>query len=182
MIYEEKTLTLKNGQSCTLRSATGDDAQEMIDFIRLVSGETAFMTRYEDEVTMTVHEEMEFLAARLRSPKEIMISAYIDGRLAANAGIDGLPQRDRLKHRTEMGISVLKEFWGLGLGSVLMEAIIDSASAAGYEQLELEVVTENERAIALYKKFGFELYGTRENTFKYRDGTCSACHLMLKRL
>ena len=51
-----------------------------------------------------------------------------------------------------------------------------------YEQLELEVVAENERAIALYNKFGFELYGTRENTFKYRDGLSRACHLMLKKL
>ena len=182
MKYEEKTLTLKNGQSCTLRIASSDDAQEMIDFIRQVSGETVFMTRYEDEVTMTIAEEKEFLAARLNSPKEIMISAYIDGRLAANAGIDGLPQRDRLKHRAEMGISVLKEFWGLGLGSVLMEALIEAAKEAGYEQLELEVVAENVRAIALYRKLGFELYGTRENTFKYRDGTSCTCHLMLKRL
>ncbi len=182
MKYDEKLITLKNGQLCTVRSATGDDAQEMIDFIKRVSGETLFMTRYEDEVTMTVQEETGFLGARLESPKEIMISAYVDGKLAGNAGIESLPARDRLKHRAEMGISVLKEFWGLGLGSILMEAIIDSARAAGYEQLELEVVTENERAIALYKKFGFELYGTRENTFKFRDGTKSACHLMLKKL
>ena len=182
MIYTEKTILLKNGQLCTLRSADGGDAQEMLDFIRQVSGETAFLTRYEDEVTMTVNDEAEFLASRLVSPREIMISAYIDGKLAANAGIDSLPPRDRLRHRAEMGISVLKEFWGLGLGSILMEAIIESAKAAGYEQLELEVVAENERGLTLYRKFGFELYGTRENTFKYRDGTSSACHLMLKKL
>ena len=48
----------------------------------------------------------------------------------------------------------------------------------GYEQLELEVVSSNERGIALYKKLGFEAYGLRKKSFKYRDGHYEDEYLM----
>ena len=67
-----------------------------------------------------------------------------------------------------MGISVLKEFWGLGLGKALMNACIQSAKKAGYKQLELNVVAENERAVALYKSFGFVEFGRNPKGFNSR--------------
>lgn len=63
-----------------------------------------------------------------------------------------------------------------------MSAVIESAKIAGYEQLELEVVADNKRGIALYQKFGFQIYGTREKSFRYRDGSYAAEHLMLLKL
>lgn len=41
----------------------------------------------------------------------------------------------------------------------------------GYEQIELGVFSDNEKAIALYKKFGFEVWGNVKNAFKLKDGT-----------
>ena len=182
MIYTDKLITLKNGQTCLLKSPTAEDAEEMLIYLKQTSGETDFMARYEDEITLTVDAEKEILSAILNDPERIMISAYIDGALAANCGFSRIAPFERARHRAEFGISIVKQYWGLGIGSLLLAALIDSAKSSGYEQLELEVVAENERAITLYKKFGFELYGTRENTFKYRDGCTCACHLMLKRL
>ena len=49
----------------------------------------------------------------------------------------------------------------------------------GLEMIELEVVCENKRAIALYEKHGFRIYGTRPHSFKYRDGSYADEHLML---
>ncbi len=182
MQLDTKEITLKNGQHCIFRSPTGEDAEALLNYLKQTSGETAFMARYEDEITLTVDAEKEILTAILCDPERIMISAYIDGKLIANCGFSRIAPFERAKHRADFGMSIIKEFWNMGIGSVLLSALIDSAKAAGYEQLELEVVAENDRAIALYKKFGFELYGTRENTFKYRDGCSRACHLMLKRL
>ena len=51
----------------------------------------------------------------------------------------------------EMCIRDRKEYWGLGIGSLLLSAIISGAREMNYEQIELEVVCENEKAIALYK-------------------------------
>ena len=62
----------------------------------------------------------------------------------------------------------MKEYWGLGIGKALMEACIECAKDAGYTQLELNAVEENERALALYKKMGFVEYGRNPRGFNSR--------------
>ena len=91
-----------------------------------------------------------------------------DGRVVATAGVDAVGTRDKLRHRAEFGVSVLRAYWGLGLGRALTEACIQCAKEAGYEQLELTVVAENERAIALYRKAGFVEFGRNPRGFRSR--------------
>ena len=74
----------------------------------------------------------------------------------------------KVRHRAELGISVAKEFWGLGIGRALMDACIECARQAGYVQLELDVVSENSRAISMYEKAGFEEYGRNPKGFNSR--------------
>ncbi|HEX3027207.1 MAG TPA: GNAT family N-acetyltransferase, partial [Clostridia bacterium] len=114
--------------------------------------------------------------------KSLMIAAFVGGRLAANCGINCAAPYKKYQHRAEFGIAVLEEFWGNGIASALLTEIIAAARAMGYEQMELEVVTENTKAIALYKRFGFEIFGTRERSFKYLDGSFASEHLMLLKL
>ena len=52
----------------------------------------------------------------------------------------------------------------------------------GFEQAELEVVADNERAIGLYRDMGFEIYGTFSNNMKYKDGSYADSYWMMKRL
>ena len=75
-----------------------------------------------------------------------------------------------VRHRAEFGISVLRDYWGLGIGRALMRACIQCARNAGCLQLELDVVTENERAVALYKSEGFVEYGRNPRGFRSRRG------------
>lgn len=74
-----------------------------------------------------------------------------------------------MAHRAEFGISILKEYWGLGIGRALMEACIHCAKTAGYAQLELEVVAENARAIFMYQTAGFVEYGRNPKGFRSRN-------------
>ena len=53
----------------------------------------------------------------------------------------------------------IKEYWGLGIGKAMMKACVQCAQNAGYQQLELEVVAENQRAENMYKSIGFVEYG-----------------------
>ena len=62
----------------------------------------------------------------------------------------------------------MKDYWGLGIGRALTEACIECAKAAGYAQLELSVVAENERAVALYESVGFVEFGRNPMGFKSR--------------
>jgi putative acetyltransferase len=69
-----------------------------------------------------------------------------------------------------LGISVLPEAQGYGVGSALMAALCDYADRwAGALRIELGVYTDNARAIGLYKKFGFEIEGTMRG-YAMRDG------------
>ena len=63
-----------------------------------------------------------------------------------------------------------------------MEAVLDAARRVGYEQAELEAVSGNVRAIALYESLGFETYGTLPRNMKYKDGSYADNVWMMKRL
>ena len=69
-----------------------------------------------------------------------------------------------------------------------MSGGVDSATAAimakeaGYEQAELEVISDNQRAIALYRSLGFEKYGTFPDNVRYSDGTYADADWMMKKL
>ena len=123
---------------------------------------------YPDENSFNAQQEAEFLKNKTESPNEIEIVALVDGVVAGTAGIEAVGAKYKLKHRAELGIAILKEYWGLGLGKALMEACIECAKEAGYTQLELNVVAENERAVVLYRKMGFVEYGRNPRGFNSR--------------
>lgn len=65
---------------------------------------------------------------------------------------------------------------------LLVVALISAAGEYGFEQLELEVVTENRRAISLYQKMGFRICGTLPDNMKYKDGTYADVYWMMRKL
>lgn len=72
-----------------------------------------------------------------------------------------------MKHRGELGISVIKAEWGQGIGSMLLQSVIDFAkNTAHADIISLEVRSDNTRAISLYKKYGFEKIGQFKGFFK----------------
>ena len=62
----------------------------------------------------------------------------------------------------------------------MMERLIAHARQASFEQIELEVVSANRRAISLYVKYGFKVYGTRPHGLKYADGSYADDYMMQK--
>lgn len=182
MRIEEQIYTLKNGCSCTLRSPEPMDAAQMLEYMLLIAGETNNISRYPDEYAYTVEEEAEQLQAVLNSPLSAMASAFIEGRLIGNVSIAPVSPYTRAAHRAGLGIAIAKEFWGLGLGTILMDAAMDAAWDMGFEQVELDVVATNETAIQLYKKFEFEEFGLHPRAQRYRDGSYADLLLMQRTL
>jgi RimJ/RimL family protein N-acetyltransferase len=74
---------------------------------------------------------------------------------------DVLPNRSRViySHCGTLGIGLLPEFRGKGIGRELMRRTIDAAFAFGLTRIELTVRERNANAIALYKSLGFEVEG-----------------------
>lgn len=163
-----KTIVLRNGKECCLRNATERDGQDVLDNFNLTHMQTDYLLSYPDENSFDVTQESQFLKERSESENEIEIIAMADNVVAGTAGIEAVGSKYKVQHRAELGISVVKEFWGLGIGRALMDACIECARDAGYVQLELNVVTENIRAISMYERTGFTEYGRNPKGFNSR--------------
>ena len=164
----QKIICLKDGRSCVLRNGTQQDAQALLDVFLLTHAQTDYLLTYPDETNMTVGQEAEYLKKKTESPDEIEILAVVDGVVTGSAGIGRVGTMDKIKHRAEFGIGVDKTYWGLGIGRALTEAGIECARAAGYLQVELEVVADNKNAAGLYRSLGFVEYGRNPKGFRSR--------------
>ncbi len=163
-----KTVILKDGSECLLRSGTEADGAAAKEIFDLTHAQTDFLTSYPEEHVMTAEQEALFLKEKARSPGEVEILAETGGRVAGCAGVSGLGSREKIRHRAEFGISVDRAYWGRGIGRALTEACIECAQAAGYSQLELSVVADNKNAVALYESVGFREYGRNPRGFRSR--------------
>lgn len=100
---------------------------------------------------------------------DLMLVAELDGVVAGSAGLHPAPQLRR-RHAAHLGISVAPQAQGQGVGRALMQALCDYADGwAHLLRLELTVFTDNTRAIALYRRCGFETEGTHR-AYALRDG------------
>ena len=167
MKYNQKIMS-KNGKEIRLRNGTASDGSAVLKNFNLTHSETDYLLTYPDENRFDAEQEGRFLERKAESPNEIELIAVVDGQVAGTAGVDAVGTKYKVAHRAEFGISVLKKYWGLGIGRALMEACIQCARDAGYVQLELNVVADNARAISMYQRAGFMECGRNPKGFYSR--------------
>lgn len=119
---------------------------------------------------------------RLAEPPEGFYSlvACVDDEVIGQLGLHTFPNRPRRRHAGEIGMAVRDDWQGKGVGTALMQALVDLADRwVNLSRLELEVYTDNEPAVRLYQKFGFKIEGTAVN-FAFRDGRFVDVYLMAR--
>lgn len=158
-------VTLKDGHRCVIRNAEPTDAQEVLDVMQRAHVQTDFLRSYPNEMAIDVEQERSWLSERLESEREIELVGVVDGVIVGSAGVEEVGTTSKVWHRAELGISVIRQYWGIGIGGALIDACIACATAAEYSQLELQVVADNARALALYTKRGFVEYGRNPRGF-----------------
>jgi len=103
-----------------------------------------------------------------------------DGEVVGNCGLHATSSSPRRRHAGTVGMSVRDDWQGKGVGSALMAAAIDLADNwFAYRRLELTVYTDNAAALALYRKFGFEVEGTLRQ-YALRDGVLVDAYTMAR--
>lgn len=175
-----KTVVLKGGAELLVRNAVASDARALRETMRRTHSETDYLLSYPDEQGSDEEREARLLEETERCGNQVELVAIVDGRIVGSAGVSAVRSRRKVAHRARFGISILKEYWGMGIGRALMEACVDSARGAGYTQLELEVVADNKRAMSLYRRAGFEEYGC--NPRGYRSASAGYQELVYMRL
>ena len=125
------------------------------------------------------HPSLEMWEGRMQSPPagRRHLVACIDGELAGHLALS-VEQNPRRSHVATFGISVSTHFRNRGAASALMKAMIDLCDNwLRIERIELTVFVDNEPAIAVYRKFGFEQEGIGKN-FALRNGQyVDACYM-----
>ncbi len=106
--------------------------------------------------------------------------ACMGNELVGQIGVMTSPHSPRRRHVAQIGMAVHDDWQGKGIGSALMQAAIELAEQwLNISRLELEVYTDNEPAIRLYKKFGFVTEGTLRR-FAYRAGMYVDAYMMAR--
>jgi putative acetyltransferase len=101
---------------------------------------------------------------------DVLLVAERAGELVGSCGMHPVGASPRRRHVMMLGMSVRADAQGQGVGSALMHAMCDVADRwIGLLRLELTVYVDNERAIALYRRFGFAIEG-RHRGYVLRDG------------
>lgn len=149
--------------SILVRTAVESDAEQLVQLRRRLFAETSFMLWEPAEFTATAQDERKFVE-RLSSRVNCRLVLAISGSAAVGflAAMGG--ERNRLRHSALLALGVAREYWSQGVASRMLTEVIAWAPSAKLKRLELMVHTTNTKAVALYRKHGFEVEGTRRSS------------------
>ncbi len=165
----ETAYTLRDGKQLLLREPQKSDAADCLEFIRLVGAETDYLLLDGNDIPgMTLESEEKYLETAAADPKTGMFLGFVGGKLVTVFEVR--PQtRARVAHNATIGLSILLEYWRLGIGSIAMQTMIAFARSTGtIKILNLGVHAGNARAIKLYERFGFAVVGRHKERLNVR--------------
>lgn len=110
----QNTVRLRNGRTCVVRSCSREDAEAVLSIFEATHKETDFMLTYPGEEIPSIVEEQQYLKEMEKSSKAIELIALVDGEHVGTAGVSPVGTKEKLRHRAEMGIGILKAYWRYG--------------------------------------------------------------------
>lgn len=164
--------TLKNGDTIVIREAQKSDAAQLIHVVKEYIEESEFIPYSKGEFDPSLEEEEKWVQSFLDSKNSLLLLAVHQGNIIGNIDFTGLQQKV-MYHVARLGMGMLSEWKGLGVGSALLDSALRWAkNDSPLEVIYLEVyANNNNRGLALYKKYGFEESGKRKDIFKVDDNT-----------
>lgn len=169
MIIENKRI---EGKTLTwlLRCPTKHDALELSKLRVKIDGETENLDRESGEGLLTPEDFKKLIYEDSISEKTMFLIAEVEGKIVGFTRLEG-NKLSRFRHKAEFGICISKEYWGHGIGKVLLEKILMWADTVGIKKISLTVVQTNTKAIQLYKRYGFVEEGLLINDRIHKDGS-----------
>lgn len=136
-----------------IERAKAEDAAALLAFLKIVGGETENLSYGAEGISLDLAAEQDKLRSQAGSINNVRYLAKADGEIIGTASLSR--KHKRMRHRGELGICVKRAWWSSGAAPALMDALLAFARENGFEQLNLEVRSDNIRAIRLYEKYGF---------------------------
>ncbi len=147
-----------------IRKAKVEDAQAILDYLDQIGKESDNLTFGEEGIGYTYEDEVKLIQSFEENLNSTMYLA-IDYNKIVSIGNLSASKRERTKHISILGISVLKSHWNQGIGKMMMKTLIEFAKQApDTKAIHLEVRIDNEVAIRLYQSVGFVKNSTIPNS------------------
>ncbi|UOQ86771.1 GNAT family N-acetyltransferase [Gracilibacillus salinarum] len=161
---------LTNQPSFLIRTARETDAKELVQVRLQLDGETENMDRQKGEAYLDEAAFTQLIRDDCENARHLFLVAERNGIIAGFSRCEG-NELKRMAHKVEFGVGILREYWGFGIGRQLLEQSIQWAGDhADIKKMQLSVLHTNDRAIALYKKLGFEVEGVLKKDKLLSDG------------
>lgn len=164
-----KLYKLKDGSQCIIRKASLQDAAQIVLYSNIVGGESDFLSYGNNEYSYNADQERQVIREYSEAKNRLFIVA-IRGNCVCGLLTFWGNNRKRLEHWGELGISVLKSYWNMGVGTALLEYLLEWAEEGKIiRKIDLMVREDNYPAISLYKKMGFQIEGRIRRAMRVRD-------------
>lgn len=93
-MYIDEIRTNINGRELLLRSAHEEDAEMLIEFLKITSGETRFLVKEPEEITLTLKDEINFINYRNDSTCDLLLLGFLDGEYVGNCALTEISPAD----------------------------------------------------------------------------------------
>ena len=155
-ILLSRNYSLKDSQvSVVIRSYEPGDQEAIQEFARQVARETTHTLKYEPMPEMTREHPSHQYDGVIKHPVNLTLGAFLNDKLVGDLRFF---QRNEshpwIKHIGVFGMAVAQDYWGEGLGSKMLQLMIEHAEKKGIVRIEAEVRVANKNGLRLYQKNG----------------------------
>jgi RimJ/RimL family protein N-acetyltransferase len=171
-------LPLDDGEWLVIDRAVTADASALVRLAGQVAGESDFLSAGRGERPRSTAAQAAFLRRLAQTRRGFVLKATLGLHVVGTLSVVR-PDLPRLRHRAELGISVSATHWSRGIGRRLMATAIALARQQGVRKINLRVRSDNQRAIRLYRSFGFVSEGTSPRALFINDRFFSERHMGL---
>ncbi len=181
-IIEPKNVMLKNGKQACIRTRKLEDSEKVIKCLQDIFSDDRFFLTTQEEIRgqQSIEKSNERTESFNKHENKLLLIAEVDEQIVSLSDVQ-CGEKNRNQHVGQIGLSIRKEYRNNGLGTAIMQTMIDWASEhPDIEKLALGVYTANTHAIALYEKMGFIEEGRKVKEIKYADGAYDDCILMYR--
>ncbi len=161
----QKTYGIRGGRSVAIRTPVKEGVPACLGVLRSIASEKVYIMT--EEVTDSRRESLErMIAGEFRD--QLFVVADLEGAVVGTLGLLRLNQSPKTDHARSLGMGIISEYRGIGIGTAPMECALEWSRSRGLYKMVLDVFAINESAIRLYRRFGFEIEGTGKKLAKIK--------------
>ena len=171
----ETAFITSRGEVVIIRPARPEDAEGIVDSINQVGREKIHLLV--EEFPLSVEEEREYLEGLDRDRNLFLVvvsggQATGEGRIVGGVGVfqDRGGRSPKTRHLCGVGLHLIREYRGQGIGTRLLELAVEWARQQGYLKMDASIFSTNAASLALFRKLGFVEEGRRRCQFLVEGG------------